>query len=78
MATPGIGLPFSTRVMAMTPTSPPKKAINTSYILGEVRAKSSDCASLNGLIVKYKNETSRLTKVAINKFFNDFFNRGKS
>lgn len=30
MATPGIGLPFSTRVIAITPTKPPKKAISTS------------------------------------------------
>lgn len=30
MATPGIGLPLLTRVIAMTPTSPPKKAISTS------------------------------------------------
>jgi hypothetical protein len=30
IATPGIGFPFSTLVMAMTPTKPPKKAIKTS------------------------------------------------
>jgi len=30
MATPGIGLPFSFLVTAITPAKPPKKAINTS------------------------------------------------
>ena len=29
IATPGIGLPFSTRVTAITPTNPPKKVKNT-------------------------------------------------
>lgn len=42
IATPGIGLPFSTLVVAITPTSPPKKAIKISYILSEVLDKSSD------------------------------------
>lgn len=49
MATPGIGFPFSALVMETAPTIPPKNAMSTSYIVGEVLAKSSDCTSLNGL-----------------------------
>jgi hypothetical protein len=31
IATPGIGLPFSTLVMAIAPTKPQKKAIRIKY-----------------------------------------------
>ena len=45
IATPGITLLFSVLVIAIMPASPPKAAIKTSQIEGEVLAKISDEAS---------------------------------
>ncbi len=52
MATPGITLPFCRHAAATIPAPPPKKPISTSYIVGDVRASSSDRPSLTGEIRK--------------------------
>ena len=42
MATPGITLLFSLRVIPIIPASPPNNAIKTSHIVGSVRANNSE------------------------------------
>ena len=42
IATPGMTFPPSLRVIPMMPASPPKTAIKTSQMVGDVRASSSD------------------------------------
>ena len=60
MATPGISVVFSRRVRPIMPAAPPKKAISTSQIVGDVRASNSDCAFVNGDSAKYSVEVARL------------------
>jgi hypothetical protein len=52
MATPGISVVGSFRVCPIMPAAPPKKAISTSQIVGDVRANSSDETSDSGVITK--------------------------
>ena len=63
IATPGITLLFSMRVLPIIPANPPKTAISTSQIVGSVRAKSSEDAVSIGENVKYRAEvkTERVT-----------------
>ena len=63
IATPGITLLFSIRVLPMMPARPPKTAMSTSQMVGSVRASSSEEAVSIGDRVKYIAEviTDRVT-----------------
>lgn len=65
-------LPFCLLEVASMPANPPNKAINTSYTLGDVRAKSSECASLSGEIRKNTVEVINATPVATVKLYMAF------
>ena len=69
MATPGITLPFCLLLMATMPASPPNRAIITSYMVGLVRANSSECAVDMGVIKKYAVEAIKPAITANVKFF---------
>ena len=65
IATPGITLPFSLVATATIPARPPTKAMNTSYMVGEVRANNSDCTSSSGVKAKYIVAVVTLNTVAM-------------
>ena len=60
IATPGITLPFFSRVFPMAPAMPPKSAIRTSQMVGLVRAIISAVGVSIGVIRKYTVELIRL------------------
>lgn len=68
IATPGITLDFSRRVMPMMPARPPVSAISTSHRVGVVRASSSDRASSSGVTREYRVEVTRLMAAAMPRF----------
>ena len=65
MATPGSTLPLPLQLSATMPAAPPHKAMSTSYRVGDVRARSSDCASLRGVSRKYTVAVTTLMSVAM-------------
>ena len=66
MATPGMTLPMRwLRLLRATiPASPPHSAMPTSYMVGEVRASSSDWTSSSGVTRKYMVAVATLNSVA--------------
>ena len=78
IATPGITFPLLFVELATIPARPPKKAINTSYTVGCVRASNSLWASLIGDIRKYKVDVITLKTVAVAKLRNDRLIKSKS